>query len=544
MIKFGCCIPGGSLMPEGVAEVPDSPAVQIVLKCRALLDMGYDNTECGGGLLAGLTDEEVEYLREENEKSSLKLAAVNSLFPGDFRLADPEADHAPYMERAVKIFSIMQKLGIKYAVFGSGKSRRILEGVDEEKCRETLYSFTRAMADEAEKRGITICIEPLRRSESNIFVSVPEAAEIIRDDIKHDNVKLLYDAFHMAEEGTDISCVKECADLLRHCHMAESPNRSRPGAEDSKDLSYNRKFAYELYKTGYDGVVSVECKFGDFKTDAALALDHLRDIFDVKTTFEFKAIRDMKSEPVYIKPAVGEVADDVTALVCEGKSFPASKYKDGVIAVITAARGEEMLLTTSSERADSGVEIAMKNDESKVEVLIDGNHFSEYVYDKNIKKPFFGQVVDNAGNPFTRLDLETKEHPHQRSVFIAVGSVNGVDCWNEHVENYGLVRNESITDVFSGAAYGTFTAHNRWTDREDNPLISEKSKYTVYNQSEECRVLDIETTFTADYGDVEFGKTKEAGPLGIRVREDLRADIGSGELRNSWGGVGEKECWS
>ena len=62
MIKLSCCIPGGSLMPEGIGGVPESPARQIVSNCRYLLDLGYDCTECAGGMLADLTPEEVSYL--------------------------------------------------------------------------------------------------------------------------------------------------------------------------------------------------------------------------------------------------------------------------------------------------------------------------------------------------------------------------------------------------------------------------------------------------------------------------------------------------
>ena len=164
MIKFGCCIPGGSLMPEGIADVPDSPAQQIVEKCRYLLEIGFDNTECGGGMLANLTDEEIEYLVSENKKCSLRIAAVNSLFPKGWKLADPREDHTPYIERALKIFSIMEKLGVKYAILGSGYARMLTDEVGLDKSRETLYDFIRTIADEAEKKGIMILIEPLRHT--------------------------------------------------------------------------------------------------------------------------------------------------------------------------------------------------------------------------------------------------------------------------------------------------------------------------------------------------------------------------------------------
>ena len=142
----------------------------------------------------------------------------------------------------------------------------------------TLTAFVAAAGAEAEKRGVTLVIEPLRKAETNVFVTVPESGEYVRK-LNQPGVKLLYDAFHMAEERTDLSCVGEYADILRHCHIAEAPGRSRPGAPDSGDLTYNRTFAKELMKAGYSGGVSVECGFSDFVNEIRLAHDYLHEIF-------------------------------------------------------------------------------------------------------------------------------------------------------------------------------------------------------------------------------------------------------------------------
>ena len=279
MIQFGCAIPGGSFMPEGVAEVPEAPDVQIREKCRAVLNAGYDFTECGGGMLAGLSDVQRENLLNENAKSSLKIHAVNSLFPSSFRLADPKGDAEVYVAYAANLFDIMKDLGAKYAVFGSGAARRIhADTYEYEEGLRTLTSFVTSVGAEAEKRGIALVIEPLRKAETNIFMTVPESGDYVRD-LNHPGVKLLYDAFHMAEEGTDLSCVCEYADILRHCHIAEAPGRTRPGSPDSGDLSYNRRFAKELMKSGYSGGVSVECGFTDFVTDIRQAYEYLTEIF-------------------------------------------------------------------------------------------------------------------------------------------------------------------------------------------------------------------------------------------------------------------------
>lgn len=279
MIRLGCTIPGGSFMPEGVAEVPDSPDILIREKCRAVLDTGFDFTECGGGMLTSLDERQLERLLCENAKSSMKILAVNSLFPSSFRLSSPNGDMDSYISYAIRLFDIMHELSAKYAVLGSGAARSIdITECTFERGFECLTEFIGRLGTEAEKRGITVVIEPLRRTETNIFITVPETGDYVRS-LNNAGVRLLYDAFHMAEEKTDVSCVCDYADILCHCHIAESPKRSRPGCADSADLSYNRNFARELIRSGYSGGVSVECGFSDFASDIKASYKYLLEIF-------------------------------------------------------------------------------------------------------------------------------------------------------------------------------------------------------------------------------------------------------------------------
>jgi len=259
----------------------------------------------------------------------------------------------------------------------------------------------------------------------------------------------------------------------------------------------------------------------------------------MKTTFEYTAVRALREEPVFLKAA--EVPADLTSVSANGKRFPAAPAEGGILAILTADKGETLILTPGTE--DCGICTAEVDPDACVIALTTGNHrFADYVYGTEFPKPHLGPITDNSGNSFTRCDPMHKEHPHQRSIIIAIGDVNGVDCWNEPA-SCGYVRNEKISDVVSSAAYAAFTAQNRWTDHDGNPLMTEHTRFTVYNQSEACRMLDLAITFTADFGDVVFGPTKEAGPLGIRLRDELRADIGKGVLSNSRGAVGEGECW-
>lgn len=257
----------------------------------------------------------------------------------------------------------------------------------------------------------------------------------------------------------------------------------------------------------------------------------------MNTTFNYISPRDLTEEPVFL----AWNAEDVNAVAANGKNFPAASVDGGVLAILTAKKSEKLTLAVSDAKF-GGCLVSMDNEKKTVSLTIGEKSFAEYVFDPSFPKPHLGPVTDDDGHSFTRCDLMHKEHPHQRSIIIAIGDVNGIDCWNEQ-ENCGYVRNEEISDVVSTAAYAAFTAKNCWTNHDGAPALTERTRFVVYNQSDTCRMIDVIVTFTADYGDVAFGPTKEAGPLGIRLRDELREDIGNGTLSNSRGGVGEKECW-
>ncbi len=250
-------------------------------------------------------------------------------------------------------------------------------------------------------------------------------------------------------------------------------------------------------------------------------------------------IRNCKEEPLYIKAE--SIPENVTCAIDEnGNVFPAQKTENGVIVILTSEKKESLELTLSDEKAFDN--ISFKQGDEKLDILFDGKIFTSYQYPKDIKKPFLGPVYTKTGNTFTRPDLHHEEHPHQRSVFIGVGDVNGVDLWNEP-ENSGYLQKGTPKNVICGTAFASFEADNIWVDKDGKKLVDETRKTTFYNQSEACRYVDLEVMFKANYGDVVFGDTKEAGPLGVRVNEAIDVNHG-GYMKNSYGAVGEKECWS
>ena len=145
--------------------------------------------------------------------------------------------------------------------------------------------------------------------------------------------------------------------------------------------------------------------------------------------FVFKSPRKITEEPVFL--VSDENLSGITSLSANGRIFPASQVEGGILAVLSADSGETLNLTAGSENC-GGCKVENDAEARKLRLNTDGFSFADYAFDPSFPKPHLGPITDNCGNFFTRCDLMNREHPHQRSVIIAIGSVNGVDCWNEH----------------------------------------------------------------------------------------------------------------
>ncbi|WP_028549796.1 PmoA family protein [Paenibacillus sp. UNC451MF] len=206
--------------------------------------------------------------------------------------------------------------------------------------------------------------------------------------------------------------------------------------------------------------------------------------------------------------------------------------------------GENLSYTVHSgkspqDQAASGVRLEEK--EHQIDIVIGDSLFTSYVFNPDIAKPYLGPIMGPYGESFTRLDFETKEHPHHRSLWLAIGDVNDIDMWNEPKERHGKQILTGFGEKTEGAVFAKLTSTQNWCSFGGKPQLTETRTMTFYNTPAEGRFIDVDFVLLAN-GRVELGATKEAGPLGIRVAESMKADNG-GVIRNSFGSVGEKECW-
>ena len=268
-MKISCCIPGGSFMPQGEKEVPMSSYQRLTEGCHVMRALGYDAAEATVGLIMALTEEEVAQLQQAHRDGTFSLDACNSFIPGHLPIITDEAGTRALYDYVDAAISRMASLGIRYVVFGSGFVRRIPEDCDRAAAEAQIDAFIREVDACCEKYGMMCVIEPLNKLETNWCNTVAEGAAVVRR-LNLKNVRLLADGYHMSRENEPYDVLIENKDILLHCHIASS-DRKIPGGTE-----YEVGFLETLKAIGYDGIVTVECGFGDFRAEAAQAADYLR----------------------------------------------------------------------------------------------------------------------------------------------------------------------------------------------------------------------------------------------------------------------------
>ena len=203
------------------------------------------------------------------KESPLPVEACNNFLPGSLRSTGPDANHEGILKWSEITFRRGQQGGVKVIVFGSSASRKRADGYPKEQAMEQFVSLLKKMGPMAERYGIIVAVEPLRRKECNLINTVLEGAAIV-EQVNHPNIRLVSDWYHMMQNGEDPNDLLKVGHLIAHVHIAEKETRSAPGIAGD-DF---RPFFSAFKQIGYSGRLSVE---GTFKVeDLPLAFQVIR----------------------------------------------------------------------------------------------------------------------------------------------------------------------------------------------------------------------------------------------------------------------------
>jgi sugar phosphate isomerase/epimerase len=204
-------------------------------------------------------------------RAALPLVAYNCLFPADLRITGPGVDLARVKAYAERACRRARDMGSSIIVFGSGGARKVPDGWPRDMAEAQLVEAMCAVGPVAKASGITIAMEHLNRSESNILNSLDEGMEYIRR-ANAPGISILCDLYHFALEKEPLESLVRTKGLLTHVHIAEPVGRVAP----QPDMTDCRPFFRTLKSIGYDARISIECTWTDMQAQLAPALEFLR----------------------------------------------------------------------------------------------------------------------------------------------------------------------------------------------------------------------------------------------------------------------------
>jgi hypothetical protein len=153
-----------------------------------------------------------------------------------------------------------------------------------------------------------------------------------------------------------------------------------------------------------------------------------------------------------------------------------------------------------------------------VDVQIDRQLFTTYHFGDDLvlpyTRPYFWPVRAPDGTELTDDQAQTiPTHPHQRSIWIGHGDVNGANHWK--VTGKPLQPKQRHVD-FRDVATDRFTEDLIWEDNDGQPMLGEVRTCRFIAYPDGPRGLDVSTRLTALAGDVTFGTGRDHGFFSIR----------------------------
>ena len=189
-------------------------------------------------------------------------------------------------------------------------------------------------------------------------------------------------------------------------------------------------------------------------------------------------------------------------------------------------------LNATSFAQQGGVRIVRNEAAHRVDVLIDGQPFTSYIWPDTLTKPVLYPLRTARGTIVTRgfpLDPhagERLDHPHHVGFWLNYGNVNGVDFWNNSVSlspeqkaKMGTIIQRRVTQASGGKDRGELIVETDWIMPDNQTILHEVSTF-VFHSGPDLRGIDRITTLTALNQRVIFHDDKE-GMIGMRVRREL-----------------------
>ena len=263
-----------SLVPPPVAGIPVGWCIRA--KTNVFADAkwaGFEYVELAMQDVLPLSDDEFGKLVAELQRLNLPARCGYNPIPKELMLVGTNVDRAKLDAHVDHLLVRAAALKLKYIDLNSAASWKVPDGFDHDKAFAQLADFSGRFADAANKSGITILIEPMRGTDSNMITNIDEALKLV-ETVNKPNFQMMVDYSFLRIQNDDLKELLKVGSHLRNVHISNPPKRTY--AMDDSESDYAEFFGV-LKQIGYRGGLSVHG--GPLTTiphDAPLAIAFLR----------------------------------------------------------------------------------------------------------------------------------------------------------------------------------------------------------------------------------------------------------------------------
>jgi hydroxypyruvate isomerase len=205
------------------------------------------------------SDAEIEQFAAAVTEAGVLLVGLNffagNMPAGDRGLVSWPTRSAEFRDNIDVTLALGERLGCR--AFNALYGNRVDDSTAEQ--QDDLAAENLALAAKAAQRiGGTVLVEPVSGAPRYPLLTAADALRVI-DRVSTeggvDNVRLLFDVYHLAVNGDDVdAAIDAAAGRIGHVQIADAPGRNEPGT-GTLDLDH---YLDRIAATGYDGWVGLE----------------------------------------------------------------------------------------------------------------------------------------------------------------------------------------------------------------------------------------------------------------------------------------------
>ncbi len=235
---------------------------------------GFEYVELALQDIIHLSDADFQKLAGRLQELQLTALSGYNPIPKDLNLmvVGPDVDKTREEEHIHLLLARASALKLRYIILNSGGAWRVPDNFSREQAFAQLAGFSQRFAGEADKQGITVLIEPLRSSDTNLITTIAEALKLV-ETVNRPNFQMMVDYSFLRIQKDNLDDLLKVGPHLRDIHISNPPARTYPMDESESDYA---GFFRILEQIGYRGGLSVHAGTKSFATEAPRAIAFLR----------------------------------------------------------------------------------------------------------------------------------------------------------------------------------------------------------------------------------------------------------------------------